>query len=92
MAEEKKSNCCSKSSNCYAVIALCISFLAIGMLLGNWMGKCTKSKKSCDIKKCKSYSVDGKAGSTCSWSIKKEDKQNESGEVIDSIIISPELN
>lgn len=45
MTEEKTSNYCSKSSNCYAIIALCISFLAIGMLLGNWMGKCTNSTK-----------------------------------------------
>ena len=73
MKEEKTSNCCEKSSNCYAITALCISFLAIGMLLGNWMGKCTKSKKYYDTKKCQSYSVDGKAGSTCTWS--KSDKK-----------------
>ena len=73
MTEEKKSNSCSTSSNCYAIIALCVSFLAIGMLFGNWMGKCTKSKKYYDTKKCQSYSVDGKAGSTCTWS--KSDKK-----------------
>ncbi|MAZ58467.1 MAG: hypothetical protein CMP56_03550 [Flavobacteriales bacterium] len=73
MAEEKTSNCGSKSNNCYAIIALCVSFLAIGMLLGNWMGKCTKTKTYYDTKKCQSYSVDGKAGSTCNWS--KYDKK-----------------
>ena len=73
MAEETKSNYCSKSSNCYAITALCVSFLAIGMLLGNWMGKCTKSNKYYDTKKCQSYSIDGKAGSTCTWS--KSDKK-----------------
>ena len=70
---EKASNCCAKSSKCLAISALCVSFLTIGMLIGNWMGKCTKSKKYYDTKKCQSYSVDGKAGSTCTWS--KTDKK-----------------
>ena len=58
------------SNNCYAIIALCVSFLALGLLLGNWMGQCTKTKnyKTCNINKCKSYKTDGNTGSTCSWS------------------------
>ena len=65
MAGEKGNNNCS-TSNCYAVTALCVSFLVLGLVLGNWMGKCSKSKKY-NPKKCKSYKVDGKAGSTCTW-------------------------
>ncbi len=60
MSEKAKSNC-STNTNCYAIIALCISLLTLGLLIGNWIGKCQKSKK------CQSYSVDGKAGSTCNW-------------------------
>ena len=67
MSEEKKSTC-STSSNCYAVIALCISFLTLGMVIGNCIGKCSKSKKGCAVKKYESYSIDGKTGSTCNWS------------------------
>jgi len=60
MSEKAKSNC-STNGNCYAILALCISLLTLGLLIGNWIGKCQKSKK------CQSYSVDGKAGSTCIW-------------------------
>ena len=67
MGEEKKSSC-STSNNCYAIVALCVSFLAIGLILGNWMGKCSSSKKGYSTKKCQSYSFDAKTGSTCSWS------------------------
>ena len=66
MSEKAKSNC-STNGNCYAILALCISFLTLGLLIGNWIGKCQKSKKYQKSKKCQSYSVDGKAGSTCSW-------------------------
>ena len=65
MTTEKGNKNCS-NGNCYAVIALCVSFLVLGLVLGNWMGKCSKSQK-CNPKKCKSYKVDGKAGSTCTW-------------------------
>tara|TARA_B110000014_G_C19516141_1_gene277773 strand:- start:228 stop:434 length:207 start_codon:yes stop_codon:yes gene_type:complete len=44
MSEETKSNC-SRSSNCYAVTALCVSLLVLGLLVGNWIGKCQKTKK-----------------------------------------------
>ena len=44
MSEETKSKC-SPCSNCYAVVALCVSFLVLGLLAGNWMGKCQKIKK-----------------------------------------------
>ena len=44
MSEKTKSNC-SPCSNCYAVIALCISCLVLGLLVGNCMGKCQKTKK-----------------------------------------------
>ena len=71
MTEEKKSTCCSKSNNCYAVIALCVSFLVLGMLLGNCMAKCGQSKKCNKAKRCHTYDVDGKAGSTCTWSKEK---------------------
>ena len=60
MSEKSNSNC-STNGNCYAIIALCISFLTLGLLIGNWVGKCQKAKKY------QSYSVDGKAGSTCNW-------------------------
>ena len=65
MAGEKENKNCS-TSNCYAVIALCVSFLVLGLVLGNWMGKCSKGKKY-KTQKCQSYKVDGKAGSTCVW-------------------------
>ena len=65
MTGEKSNNNCS-TSNCYAVTALCVSFLVLGLVLGNWMGKCSKNQKY-NPKKCKSYKVDGKAGSTCTW-------------------------
>jgi len=65
---EDKNSICSTSSNCYSVIALCVSFLVLGLILGNWMGKCNKINKCNKMKKCQSYSVDGKAGSTCTWS------------------------
>ena len=67
MSEKTKSNC-STSSNCYAVIALCVAFLTLGLLIGNWVGKCQKTKKYNKTKKCQSYSIDGKTGSTCTWS------------------------
>tara|TARA_Y100001968_G_scaffold310754_1_gene332001 strand:+ start:1534 stop:1764 length:231 start_codon:yes stop_codon:yes gene_type:complete len=67
MSQEKENNICSKN-NCYAVTALCVSFLVLGLVIGNWMGKCTAKSKKCNkSKKCQSYSVDGKAGSTCTW-------------------------
>ncbi|MBE37662.1 MAG: hypothetical protein CMP50_03290 [Flavobacteriales bacterium] len=61
MSEKKNSNC-STSSNCYAITALCVAFLTLGLVIGNWIGSCQKSKKY------ESYSIDGKAGSTCTWS------------------------
>jgi len=67
MAQEKENNNCS-NNHCYAVTALCVSFLALGLVAGNWMGQCAKSKKCNKAKKCQSYAVDGKAGSTCAWS------------------------
>ena len=63
---------CSTSGNCYAVIALCIAFLTLGLLIGNWVGNCQKSKKCNKAKTSKYYSVDGKAGSTCTWSETKK--------------------
>ena len=65
MAGERDNKNCS-TSNCYAVIALCVSFLVLGLVLGNWIGKCSKGKKY-KTKKCQSYNVDGKVGSTCVW-------------------------
>ena len=62
------------SNNCYAIIALCVSFLVLGLLLGNWMGQCTKTNK---YKKYQSCSTDGNTGSTCSWS-KATKNENES--------------
>jgi len=62
---KENTNC---SNNCYAVTALCVSFLVLGLLVGNWMGKCSKNTKWNKAKKCQSYAVDGKAGSTCTWS------------------------
>ena len=70
MTKENKNNSCS-NNNCYAVTALCVSFLALGLILGNWMGKCSKKTKYSKTKKCQSYAVDGKAGSTCTWSTEK---------------------
>ena len=70
MAKEKENNTCS-NNNCYAVTALCVSFLVLGLLVGNWMGKCSKNIKCSKTKKCQSYAVDGKAGSTCTWSKEK---------------------
>ena len=69
MNTEQK-NC---SKNCYAIIALCVSFLALGLLIGNWIGQCAGNKNynKCD-KKYGSYSTDGKSGSTCDWSKTKE--------------------
>ena len=67
MSEKTNSNC-STSSNCYAITALCVAFLTLGLLIGNWIGSCQKSKKCNKAKKCQSYSIDGKAGSTCTWS------------------------
>jgi len=66
MTENKKSNC--STPNCYSVIALCVSFLALGLILGNWAGTCSKIQKCKKNKKSQKYSVDGKAGSTCTWS------------------------
>ena len=65
MNNENKASC---NNNCYAIIALCISFLVLGLLIGNWIGKCQKTASCKKMKKCQSYSVDGKAGSTCTWS------------------------
>ena len=72
MAEKTKLNC-SHTSNCYAIIALCIACLTLGLVIGNWIGKCQKSKKYNKSKKCQSYTIDGQAGSTCNWS-KKDTK------------------
>ncbi len=66
MAEKSKLNC-SHTNNCYAIIALCIACLTLGLVIGNWIGKCQKSKK------CQYYTIDGQAGSTCNWS-KKDTK------------------
>ena len=77
MVEKNKENCIN-SHNCYAVTALCIAFLTLGLLIGNWVGKCQKATKDYKAKNCKSYSVDGTAGSTCSWS-KNELKYIEGG-------------
>ena len=57
----------SKHSHFYAIVALCVSFLTLGLVLGSWMGKCSKSKKVY-TKKCHSYNIDAKTGSTCNWS------------------------
>ena len=62
----KESEYCTK--NCYAIVALCVSFLTLGLLIGNWVGKCTKNSKNCNVKKCKSKYIDGTSGSTCNWS------------------------
>tara|TARA_B110000467_G_C17815459_1_gene212207 strand:+ start:204 stop:467 length:264 start_codon:yes stop_codon:yes gene_type:complete len=43
MVEKSKSNC-STCSNCYVTIALCVSFLAIGMIIGNCIGKCQSNQ------------------------------------------------
>ena len=67
MSEKTNSNC-STSSNCYAITALCVAFLTLGLLIGSWIGSCQKSKKYQKSKKCQSYAIDGKAGSTCTWS------------------------
>ena len=67
------------SNNCYAIIALCVSFLVLGLLLGNWIGQCTNTSKykKCN-KKYQSYSTDGNTGSTCSWSkATKNENENE---------------
>lgn len=69
----ENTNC--KHNNCYAVIALCVSFLALGLLIGSWVGKCNKGAKYSKTKKCQSYTVDGKAGSTCTWSTEKNTVQ-----------------
>lgn len=72
MVEKSKSNC-STCSNCYATIALCVSFLAIGMIIGNCIGKCQSNQKCYKSKKCSQYSGDGQSGSTCNWT--KESKK-----------------
>jgi hypothetical protein len=77
MSENKKSQC-STSINCYTVTALCVSFLTLGLLIGNWVGNCQKATKCNKIKKYQSYSVDGKAGSTCNWSKQKKECQKDS--------------
>ena len=72
----KENNVCS-NNNCYAIIALCVSFLVLGLLVGNWAGKCASKSKKCNkIKKYQSYSVDGEAGSTCTWSNKNDTIKN----------------
>ena len=58
-------------NNNYSVLALCISFLVLGLLIGNWLGTCSQKNNYKNIKKCKSYSIDGAAGSTCTWEHKK---------------------
>ena len=75
MSEKGKLNC-STSSNCYAIIALCVAFLTLGLLIGNWAGKCQKSTKCNKSKTCQPYSLDAKSGSTCTWSkTEKSEKQ-----------------
>jgi hypothetical protein len=71
MSEETKQNC-NKSNNCYTIIALCKSFLTLGLLIGNWIGQCQKLKKCNKVYKYKSYSLDSQTGSTCNWTAKKE--------------------
>tara|TARA_B100000902_G_C27266347_1_gene893738 strand:+ start:476 stop:709 length:234 start_codon:yes stop_codon:yes gene_type:complete len=61
MSEKNKENC-YKSYNCYAITALSVAFLTLGLVIGNWVGKCQKYKK------CQSYSIDSQTGSTCKWS------------------------
>ena len=70
MAAEKNNNFNSRCNNCYAIIALVISIFTLGLFLGNLMGKCSNSEKKYDVKKCKSYQIDGATGSTCNWSKK----------------------
>ena len=72
MKQEIEKNSCSNNS-CYTITALCVSFLTLGLVAGNWIGNCTKKNKCNKVKKCQSYSVDGKVGSTCVWS--KTDKK-----------------
>ena len=68
----KTENNCEKKNNCCAIIALCISIFTLGLVLGNWIGKCTQKSSQWKSKKCESYYTDGKSGSTCDWSKSKQ--------------------
>tara|TARA_B100001250_G_scaffold410521_1_gene437129 strand:- start:6654 stop:6896 length:243 start_codon:yes stop_codon:yes gene_type:complete len=77
MSENKKLHCLT-SSNCYAIIALCIALFTLGLLVGSWVGNCQKATKCNKTKKYQYYSVDGKAGSTCNWSKKEKECRKDS--------------
>ena len=63
---------CSSNSKCLSIIALCISCLTLGLLIGNWIGKCNINSKQMKTKKCIKYDYDGYSGSTCKWSEESE--------------------
>ena len=73
---EKKSNNNSKCNNCYSIIALCVSFVSIGLIIGNFIGNCQKNKAYTKKLKCNTKHQDAYSGSTCKWSKNDTIKNN----------------
>ena len=73
---DQKLNNHLKCNNCYSIIALCISFLSIGLIVGNFMGKCQKKKCSKKTLKCNTKYQDAYSGSTCKWKNNDTIKKN----------------
>ena len=91
---ENQSKSCNSSScwtKCIAIIALVISLLCLGILIGQCMSNCSSKKYKCKTKSYKNCKkTDAYSGSTCNYEKKEKKcskKKNEENSEEEQVLI-----